>query len=549
MVQPSGLFLLSSGLGTKFAGNMVLNPFPFGDKGILRVTGTPSWTGSKGNIVWWNNQLKDLGVDQAALISEPDPLTYGLGLIFTTFMDRLKAWFLAEIAESNERVRWIQKDKLPPRLELRDYFHAFETELNRNEMIGYVMATLHMLHMTDILTPQYQQGLFKRRRPEGEATMRDVTPKMEALPVRFVQMLTALREKTNKSMPSMSMPESLTAEELRARPTDAGVADDDDDDDEEGDPWDALDENEYEGPSVGKAKASHATPVDPSAKAAPAEEEDSTKATSTGEPTKENELKGTIVPKHAKGHVEKYRIMLDENINSEVVGHCVVDGHSFELVTKTCWEMEGADNLKYPYRMDRHKTKVNAVTRGQPGQDATAFDENMWLDLDDFFRMFNKMLPAKLEPVTVEELLAFLWWDNKSRFEFQCIAGHQKATRKGLAYWPFRIRAVQGHTKRAMETAAADEAFNAVEIFAPSGAAAIQKMSAKGKKITTPQMCPGVIYHRTTKGNWKGILEHGFLVGGGERNSSGQRRDSVFQNSLRRHSHKRCRAFTIHHFR
>ena len=47
-------------------------------------------------------------------------------------------------------------------------------------------------------------------------------------------------------------------------------------------------------------------------------------------------------------------------------------------------------------------------------------------------------------------------------------------------------------------------------------------MSAKGKKITTPQKCPGVIYHRTTKGNWKGIVENGFLAGGGERNSSGR---------------------------
>ena len=85
--------------------------------------------------------------------------------------------------------------------------------------------------------------------------MRDVSPKMEHLAVRFVQVLTALREKTNKSMPSISTPESLTAEELRDRPTDAGVADDDD---EDGDPWDALDANEFEGPSVGKAKASHA---------------------------------------------------------------------------------------------------------------------------------------------------------------------------------------------------------------------------------------------------------------------------------------------------
>ena len=325
-------------------------------------------------------------------------------------MDRLKAWFHTEIAEDNERIRWIQNDKLPPRFELRDYFHAFETELNRNEMIGYAMATLHMLQMTDIISPQYQQSMFKRRRPQGEATMRDVAPKMEHLPVKFVQLLTSLRVKTNRSMPSMSLPETLTAEELRDRPTDAGVPDDDE---EEGDPWDALDVNEYEGPSVGKAKTSHAAPPDPSAKAPPTEQ-DSPTAASTGEPTKENELKGTICPKHAKGHVEKYRIMLDENINSsysEVVEHCVVDGHSFELITKTCWEMDGAENLRYPDRMDRHKTKVNAVTRGQPGQDATAFTDQMWLDLDDFFRMFNQMLPKKVNLMSVEELVALLYHD------------------------------------------------------------------------------------------------------------------------------------------
>ena len=477
----------------------------------------------KGNLVWWNQQLKDLGVDQAALISAPDPLVYGLSLIFTTFMDRLKTWFDQEILggeNGNERLRWIDSDRLPARLELRDQFHAFETELNRCEMVGYIMATLHCLHMTDILTPQYQQSLHKRRRPAGEATMRDHMPRMEHLPVKFVQVLTSLREKTNRSMPSVSVPEKITAEELRAFPSEAGQPDDEDD---EGNPWDALDMDEFEGPSVGKAKASHAAPADPAAKAsATAEEVDSSKAASTGVPSMENELKGTVIPQYAKGHVDKYRIMLDENINGEVVEHCVVNGHPFELVTKTCWEMEGADGLRYPNRMDRHKTKVNAVTRGQPGQDATAFDENMWLDLDDFFRMFNKMLPAGLNPMSVEELIALLYWDNKCRFEFQCIAGFQKATRKGLAYWPFRIRAVQGHTKRAMEAAAADDTFNAVEIYAVSGAAAIQKMSAKGKKITTPQRCPGVIYHRTTKGNWKGILKDGFVAGGGERNSSGR---------------------------
>ena len=47
-------------------------------------------------------------------------------------------------------------------------------------------------------------------------------------------------------------------------------------------------------------------------------------------------------------------------------------------------------------------------------------------------------------------------------------------------------------------------------------------MNAKGKRITTADQCFGVIYHRTTKGNWKGILRDGFVAGGGERVSSGR---------------------------
>ena len=66
----------------------------------------------KGNLVWWNNQLKDLGVDQAALVGEP---VYGM--IFTIFVERVKAWFEKDITSENERIRWIKNDNasLPTR--------------------------------------------------------------------------------------------------------------------------------------------------------------------------------------------------------------------------------------------------------------------------------------------------------------------------------------------------------------------------------------------------------------------------------------------------
>ena len=201
--------------------------------------------------------------------------------------------------DSDNDLRWIQNDKLAAEARTQGLLSRIRdrAQPKRNDRIchGNSPHVAHDRHFGAPVQPVFVQdeGVL-----QGEATMRDVPPKMEHLPVRFVQVLTALREKTNKSAPSVSTPESLTAEELRDRPTDAGVADDDDDDDDEGDPWDALDANEYEGPSVGKAKASHAAPPDPKAKAPPAQE-DSTQATPAGEPTQENELKGTIIPKHA----------------------------------------------------------------------------------------------------------------------------------------------------------------------------------------------------------------------------------------------------------
>ena len=97
------------------------------------------------------------------------------------------------------------------------------------------------------------------------------------------------------------------------------------------------------------------------------------------------------------------------------------------------------------------------------------FDQDMWIDLEDFFKEFNSMSPKKVTPPTVEELIALLAHDNKCRFEFRCAAGLQLATRKGLAFWPTKIRAVQGHSEKAVQKAAASDTFNATLVFAGRG--------------------------------------------------------------------------------
>ena len=83
--------------------------------------------------------------------------------------------------------------------------------------------------------------------------------------------------------------------------------------------------------------------------------------------------------------------------------------------------------------------------------------------------------PKKITPPSIEELLALLSHDNKCRFELRCVAGLQLATREGLAYWPFKIWAVQGHSQKAMTGASASDTFNATTVYANSGAAVLCK--------------------------------------------------------------------------
>lgn len=84
---------------------------------------------------------------------------------------------------------------------------------------------------------------------------------------------------------------------------------------------------------------------------------------------------------------------------------------------------------------------------------------------------------------------------------------------------------MQGHTKKAITTAAASDTFNATLIYANSGAAALAKYQAKGKTIVTAEETPEVIYHRTTKGNWNRDHQRVFFPGGGDRVSSGRARN------------------------
>ena len=275
-------------------------------------------------------------------------------------------------------------------------------------MIGWVMSTFHLLHLIDVLKPQIQRSVVARLRAEGDATFRDTLPEPEELPIHCQEILRNLFEKVNQPAALIREPQKFTREELSNFPADLT---DGPLDEEEGNPWDDVDVNEHEGPSVGKAKASQPPPSAKPAQPAPAEKAapsaPAPKAALIGAPPHENVEEGTIKTQHAKGHVEEYRYRMEENVKGEVVEHVVVDSHPYELITRACWEMEAKD-LPWPWRLQKHATKVNAITRGQPGRNVQAFDSEMWMDLEVFFKEFNHMLPPKVREPSVLELLSLL---------------------------------------------------------------------------------------------------------------------------------------------
>ena len=76
--------------GNEICGEYGVEPLPIWDHKDPKGDWEEIMTRVKGNVEWWNKQLLELGVDQAALVSEPGHLVYSLSMMFTTFMDLFK---------------------------------------------------------------------------------------------------------------------------------------------------------------------------------------------------------------------------------------------------------------------------------------------------------------------------------------------------------------------------------------------------------------------------------------------------------------------------
>lgn len=226
---------------------------------------------------------------------------------------------------------------------------------------------------------------------------------------------------------------------------------------------------------------------------------------------------------HLEGHVESYHYRLEEDVNGKLVDHVVIDGHAYELIvvdqnmlisdTKRFWfRQEVKDNL----------TKFSKVLRGRSDKfEKLNFDSNVFLDLEDFAAAYLQDCRAQDRRLSMEDIIAAVQKDKKGRMEVLCAAGLQIASRQGLAYWPFKIRCVQGHNEGAL--ANADPFALATLVYCSPYLSVEDRAAFAGKPCCDElEKIPSVLYHRTAPGRWKSILDYGFIPGGGPRVNTGR---------------------------
>ena len=94
-----------------------------------------------------------------------------------------------------------------------------------------------------------------------------------------------------------------------------------------------------------------------------------------------------------------------------------------------------------PYWLKSHLTRASGILRGNITTNDwdSEHDEDRFLDLKQFVSaLFAELAEARMK---VTDLMHMAKLDNKNRFEFLAIAGHQKATGINQTYWPLKIRA------------------------------------------------------------------------------------------------------------
>ena len=113
--------------------------------------------------------------------------------------------------------------------------------------------------------------------------------------------------------------------------------------------------------------------------------------------------------------------------------------------------------IRVDKRFSDFATRINKVCRGIANCSKTPMDKELYVDLEDFAKAFRKEVPPDVF-CAVSNLFATAMKQDKygkSRFQFLCARinelGFENHLQSNLV--PVKIRAIQGHSKEALEKA------------------------------------------------------------------------------------------------
>ena len=158
----------------------------------------------------------------------------------------------------------------------------------------------------------------------------------------------------------------------------------------------------------------------------------------------------------------------------------------------------------------------NYVRRGISGllrghvPDVSIYDPACYLQIYKLLDLAKAKFPDYVDSMNVFELISMAIYDNKDRFEFQCVYDSRVNEQLELFAAPVKIRCGQGHTDDVLATRS-NEVLAVLIYCRPDHAHRYNaRLTAHGNRDIPPRL-----YHRTHEGAARSIIASGIIPGGG----------------------------------
>ena len=443
---------------------------------------------TKRHLAWTRDFAARKGCACLGVMTGAKSYLYGFSMIWERFMTEVRDYIIGD--PSNMFV-YVDATPFVETIDLLDRYHMCFSDDNITKTVQFMRGTHHMLYMLSILRPA--MGSVAELTRSHDYTLRPI----DVLEVRHqedctvnVEVLAYCKETLTKCGVSLSEMIGLpfTREEVEFRqPLDFAPVN----------PAEFATSGEPSGADVSES----VRPARAGAKAAAVAQRD--EATSRPVPL---DSYGRSV---TGGHYDCWVYSIHDGVKYVDYGE---GPKRLEIIKQPSFDYDpSVRRISNEYHSSL--TCISKVLRGR-GTEGCGYvmDEDGYVDLEDLGLALRKELRHPI-PWNIQNIMDIFKLDKKQRF---IALGCPDASRCGdvpCSHWIFKIKASQGHE----DWLQIDDSGIAKEWYVNPGTD-LGRWSG-WNVCSTP---PTVLYHRTDKRNFTGIMRNGLLPGGGDQHETGR---------------------------